>query len=282
MSIVSENITTIGDAACAILRTADPGAKVNLTHATVGKWRSGGLDEACTASPPDFPARPERPETLPPGKMPRRRKGGSDATRIALLHALAHIELNAIDLAWDMIARFGDALPPESISQFIDDWAGVADDEAHHFTLITDRLTSLGAAYGDLPAHDSLWQAARDTSDDIAARLAVVPMVLEARGLDVTPGMIERMTRLGDQASAAMLDIIYRDEIGHVAVGQRWFRHICALRGVNPVPEFRRIVKLRFRGRVKPPFNAAARAQAGMNSEYYLALVADPIKWQSS
>ncbi len=263
----------IGDAACAILKTPSPKVKASLTHNAVAKWRSGELGPACTAVPPDRPARPERPETLPPGEMPRRRKGGNDGNRIALLHALAHIELNAIDLAWDMMARFGDNMPAE----FIDDWVAVADDEARHFTLIEERLASLGASYGDLPAHNGLWQAARDTSDDIAARLAIVPMVLEARGLDVTPQMIERMKRLGDHKSAAMLDIIYRDEIGHVGVGQKWFRHVCKSRGTAPVPEFQRIVRLRFYGRIKPPFNAPARSQAGLGGEYYEPLVVDPV-----
>ena len=151
--------------------------------------------------------------------MPRRRNFGSQAGRIALIHALAHIELNAIDLAWDIIARFHDNRLPRA---FYDDWVGVAAEEAEHFALLADRLAALGAAYGDLPAHDGLWEAAAATAHDLLARLAIVPLVLEARGLDVTPEMILRLERADDTASAAILGRIYQDEIGHVAVGMRW------------------------------------------------------------
>jgi uncharacterized ferritin-like protein (DUF455 family) len=165
---------------------------------------------------------------------------------VALLHALAHIELNAIDLAWDLVARFaGNDLP----RRFFDDWVAVADEEATHHGLLAARLAELGAAYGDLPAHDGLWEAAADTAHDLLARLAVVPLVLEARGLDVTPEMIRRLERAGDGASAAILRIIYRDEIKHVAAG----RH-------------------HFKGSLKPPFNNAARDEAGFGPSYYAPL----------
>ena len=163
--------------------------------------------------------------------MPKRRAFGSPAGRIALLHALAHIELNAIDLGWDIVARFSSEALPRA---FFDDWVGVASEEAVHFELLARRLGDFGARYGDLPAHDGLWEAAAATADDLLARLAVVPLVLEARGLDVTPEMAARLERVGDPESAALLRRIYRDEIGHVAAGVRWFDRLCRRPGAGP------------------------------------------------
>jgi uncharacterized ferritin-like protein (DUF455 family) len=185
-----------------------------------------------------------------------------------LLHAVAHIELNAIDLAWDIVARFAS---PDLPRDFFDDWVRVGDDEAKHFLLLADRLAALGAAYGDLAAHDGLWQAAHETRHDLLARLAIVPLVLEARGLDVTPAMIARFERLGDTESAAVLRVIYADEIGHVAAGRRWFEWLCAQREVAPVETWRTLVQKHFRGPLKPPFNDEARAKAGFAADYYAA-----------
>ncbi len=224
-------------------------------------------------APPARPARPERPVLLPPREMPRRRNFGSPAGRTALLHALAHIELNAIDLGWDLVARFaGEGLPRE----FFDDWVGVAAEEAGHFQLLAARLADFGARYGDLPAHDGLWQAAAATAGDLLARLAVVPLVLEARGLDVTPQMAARLDRAGDMPSAAILRDIYRQEIGHVAVGLRWFEWLCRDRGLDPELVFRERVRRCFSGDLKPPFNHAARAAAGFPARYYQPLAAPP------
>jgi uncharacterized ferritin-like protein (DUF455 family) len=202
--------------------------------------------------------------------MPKRRAGGSPAGRIALLHALAHIELNAIDLAWDIIARFAaTALPRE----FYDDWITVAAEEAEHHALLAERLGAFGAAYGDLPAHDGLWQAAEATSHDLLARLAVVPLVLEARGLDVTPAMIARLDRLGDGESAAVLRRIYGDEIGHVATGMRWFEFLCRRDALPPMETYHALVRRYFKGALKPPFNEEARAAAGFAACFYAPLV---------
>jgi uncharacterized ferritin-like protein (DUF455 family) len=188
------------------------------------------------------------------------------AGRIALVHALAHIELNAIDLGWDLVARFsGEELP----RGFFDDWVGVAAEEADHFELLADRLADFGVAYGDLPAHDGLWEAAAATADDLLARLAVVPLVLEARGLDVTPEMAARLERVGDLRTAAILQHIYRDEIGHVAIGLRWFEHLCRTRGLNPEAVFHERVRRCFKGDLKQPFNPEARAAAGFPAPYY-------------
>lgn len=203
--------------------------------------------------------------------MPKRRAGGAPAQRAALLHAIAHIELNALDLAWDIIARFTpEAMPRE----YYDHWVAIAAEEAKHYALLAARLAELGAAYGDFAAHDGLWQAAQSTSGDLLARLAVVPLVLEARGLDVTPPMIERFESFGDHASAAVLQVIHDDEIGHVRAGLRWFQWLSERRGVEPVTTYHRLVRVHFTGRLKPPFNRMARDAAGLPAIFYEALAA--------
>jgi uncharacterized ferritin-like protein (DUF455 family) len=207
----------------------------------------------------------------PPKEVPKRRAFGSRAGRIALLHALAHIELNAIDLAWDLMARFHGE--PRSRG-FFDDWVEVAAEEAEHFELLYRRLGDFGARYGDLPAHDGLWESAAATADDPLARLAVVPLVLEARGLDVTPGMIAQLERVGDPQSASILRRIYCDEIGHVATGMRWFDRLCRRRGLATEAVFQDRVRRLFRGELKSPFNREARAAAGFPPHYYEPLAA--------
>ena len=262
-------------AAIAVLETADPAEKAALTRRSAEAWRAGSLACVGTERPPDRPARPERPALCPPHKVPRRRIGTAPQGRIALLHALAHIELNAIDLAWDIVARFAAELPEDQAPAFCGDWVRVADEEATHFTLLSRRLAELGAGYGDLPAHDGLWQAALETRHDLLARLAVVPLVLEARGLDVTPAMIEKLAAVGDEESAAALRVIYRDEIGHVEIGKRWFDRLCAERRLDPPETWRSLVASHFRGRLKPPFNAEAREVAGFPVEAYAARAVD-------
>lgn len=270
----SANASPLTDAACAILQTADPAEKARLSHETAAAWRSGRLAATGSERPPARPARPERPALLPPASVPRRRINSAPAGRIALLHAIAHIELNAIDLAWDIVARFGsDAGLPQA---FYDDWVTVAAEEAKHFTLLRDRLSELDAAYGDLPAHDGLWEAAETTAYDLGARLAVVPLVLEARGLDVTPQMTARLRKAGDDTSADILQIIHDEEIGHVAIGRRWFDHCCRIAGREPVSAFHDLVRQHFRGSLKPPFNAASRDRAGLTADYYTPLAAGP------
>jgi uncharacterized ferritin-like protein (DUF455 family) len=258
------------EGAVGILRCADPAGKIALSHGIAAAWRSGILPIGERITPPDRPARPERPALLAPRDMPRRRAGGAEASRVALLHAVAHIELNAVDLAWDLIARFEPAG-----SGFYDDWVRVADEEARHYGLLAERLTEYGAAYGDLPAHDGLWQAAEATAHDLLARLAVVPMVLEARGLDVTLPMIESLRRAGDHASADVLRVVYRDEIGHVEVGRRWFEHVCRQRGRTPLAEWHDLVRCHYRALLKRPFNHAARRAAGFDAAFYEPLAED-------
>lgn len=239
-----------------------------LTRRFAAAWGSGDISTIGAATLPDRPARPPNPELRPPREMPKRNPGG-EAGRIAFVHAIAHIELNAIDLAWDIIARFTEEDLPRA---FYDDWLGVAKDEAEHFDLLSRRLGELGSAYGDHPAHDGLWQAAENTADDLLARLALVPMVLEARGLDTTPKAVRRLRGAGDKDSAEILETIGMEEIPHVAAGVRWFEFICAKRGIDPVPAFHRLVTERFKGNLKPPFNEAARAEAGFSPSYYQPL----------
>ncbi len=262
MSTLPASLT---EAARAVLTTAEPAAKASETHRLAAAWRAGNIDEIGDTPAPERPARPRRPALLAPRELPRRRIGPAPEGRVALLHAIAHIELNAIDLAWDLIARFGQALTREACG----DWVRVADEEAKHFNLLAARLAALGAAYGDLPAHDGLWQAALDTRHDLLARLAVVPLVLEARGLDVTPAMIGKLRAAGDAESAAVLEVIYAEEIGHVAIGKRCFDQVCRARGLEPRAAWRDQVRRHFKGTLKPPFNAEARRQAGFPVEDY-------------
>ncbi|AWK90096.1 ferritin-like domain-containing protein [Azospirillum thermophilum] len=267
-------VATLSEAAVAVLTTAAPMEKVRLTREYAAAWRGGALAEIGGAVPPDRPARPERPELKLPRDMPKRGRGGTLQNRIALLHALAHIELNAIDLAWDIVCRFpGEAMP----RGFTDDWIAVADDEARHFAMLEHRLNQMGASYGDLPAHDGLWQAAQKTAQDLTARLALVPMVLEARGLDVTPDTVRRLRAFGDDESAGILQTIHDEEIGHVAAGHRWFSHLCRRRGVDPVATWQDLVLRNFRGGLKRPFNVTSRAAAGFGPEFYESIAApDP------
>ena len=268
--------TTLADAAVSVLTTGDAAAKASRARAVAAAWRAGDLPLGAGAEPPLRPARPARPELRPPRDMPKRSRGARG--RVALLHALAHIELNAVDLAYDMVARFADparaglALP----RGFFDDWVTVGDEEGKHFLLLAERLTAHGAAYGDLPAHDGLWRASQDTAGDLLARLAVVPMVLEARGLDVTPGMIAGLRAGGDPESADVLQIIHDDEIGHVAAGSRWFLHVCADRGADPEPTWQELVRRHFGTTLKRPFNADSRDRAGLPGHWYEPLAEPP------
>ncbi|MEH6403684.1 MAG: ferritin-like domain-containing protein [Sneathiella sp.] len=261
-------MTTLCALALDVLQTANAIDKARLSRVAAEKWRADPTMPIGAVSPPDFPARPEKPETISATKIPRRR-GHSAEARSALLHAVLHIELNAIDLAWDIIARFtAEGFPRE----FYDDWVKVADEEGKHFLILAKRIDELGFAYGDFPAHGGLWEAAYDTRNDIAARLAVVPMVLEARGLDVTPGMINRFDRIGDPLSADVLKIILEDEIGHVAIGNRWFQFIAKKQNKDPKEFWHKMVRENFRGLLKPPFNEEARRLAAMPPEFYMAL----------
>jgi uncharacterized ferritin-like protein (DUF455 family) len=267
---------TLSDMAVEVLSCADGRAKTALSHAHAAAWfasRAAGSPLAIgTASPPDFPARPAKPDLLDPRDVPRRRPG-SAVGRLALLHAVAHIELNAVDLHWDIIARFGHHPMPMG---FYDDWVKAADEESKHFNLICDRLEVLGSHYGAMPAHAGMWRAAEDTARDFMGRLAVVPMVLEARGLDVTPGMIEVFDRAGDSDTRAALEVIYAEEVAHVAYGSKWFNWLCGRDGLDPKDAFHHLVRTYFHGALKPPFNEEKRADAGLPPDFYWPLVEAP------
>ncbi len=231
-------------------------------------WRLGRLAFVFDAAMPDRPARPDAPELLPPNRMPKRGRGQSERGRIALWHAVAHIEFVAIDLALDMAGRFGEELGEGLVSDFL--W--VAADEAMHFSLLDRHLRKAGSRYGALPAHDGLWASAHATRHDVAARLAVVPMVLEARGLDVTPLMIERVRTAGDEAGARILSRILDDEIRHVRFGANHFAALAKARGEPLEHLWKTLVNRHFRGPVKPPFNDSARAAAGLSRDLYASL----------
>lgn len=250
------------------LLTAAADEKVFAARRVARDWRLGRLGFTFDVAMPDRPAWPGDLELLPPNRMPRRGKIGSERNRIALWHALAHIEFVAIDLALDMAGRFGEAMGGD----FVTDFLGVAADEAMHFALLARKLESLGSHYGALPVHDGLWSAARDTAHDAAARLAVVPMVLEARGLDVTPATLDRVRAQGDEGGARILQRILDDEIRHVAVGSKHFHALCRQRGENPQKSWQKLVRKYFSGALKGPFNDSARFAGGLPRDYYAAL----------
>lgn len=261
--------------AVAVLSTADGREKTALSRKFAADWQSarqiGASPDIGLATPPDFPARPSVPTLLDPRDVPKR-KPGTEAGRIAMLHAVAHIELNAVDLHWDIIARFPDIEFPIG---FYDDWVRAADEESKHFNLMCDCLEALGSHYGALPAHAGMWRAAEDTTSDIMARLAVVPMVLEARGLDVTPGMIKLFKQAKNQQAVDALEIIYAEEVHHVSYGSKWFNFLCGRHNLDPTIEFHNMVKRFFHSTLKPPFNEEKRAEAGIPPDFYWPLVQD-------
>jgi uncharacterized ferritin-like protein (DUF455 family) len=259
---------TLSAAIRSALLTGDPRAKCFATRDVARRWRRGELAWAFDCAMPDRPARPAQPELLAPSQMPKRGKLGSERARIALWHSLAHIEFVAIDLALDMAGRFGEAMGAE----FVDDFLAVAADEAMHFALLARKLESMGSHYGALPAHDGLWEAASDTAHDVAARLAVVPMVLEARGLDVTPATLERVAAAGDTRGAKILTRILDDEIRHVAAGTKHFLICAKMRHADPETLWQNLVKRHFHGSIKPPFNDSARLAAGLSRDFYAAI----------
>lgn len=253
--------TSLHEAAYAALMERDPLAKVAAAQGLREAWADGDLSLGGGPGPipVPVPGRPDRPILVPPRKVAARGLGTEEGRR-ALVHAIAHIEFNAINLALDAVYRFR-GLPAE----FYGDWLRVAAEEAQHFALLQARLHGLGGEYGDYPAHNGLWEMAVKTADDMLVRMALVPRVLEARGLDVTPGMMARLRRVGDEATVAILEVILREEIGHVAIGSRWYAYACELRGLEPASTFRRLLREHMRERVRGPFHRAARLAAGFS-----------------
>lgn len=261
-------MTSLASAIRSALLTQEPRAKCFATRKLVRDWWQGKLVWQFDVSMPDRPTWPERPELLPPNQMPKRGKGGSERGRIALWHALAHIEFVAIDLALDIVGRFGEEMGRE----FADDFLSVAADEAMHHALLARKLGSLGSHYGELPAHAGLWEAAEETRHDVAARLAIVPMVLEARGLDVTPATLNRVRSQGDEHGTRILQRILDDEIRHVGFGTKHFVALAEARGESPQKAWKKLVERHFKGVLKPPFNDSARLAAGLSRDFYAAI----------
>ncbi|WVF73026.1 hypothetical protein IAT40_007844 [Kwoniella sp. CBS 6097] len=264
-----------------ILRTSNPELKCLLTREAVTRLRAGKLksirpmvgeikrEREKDGGLLDEP--PREVEPIAPGRTPRRGKGGSEKSRILMLHALANIEQYAIDLAWDIIARFadfqvnGERLP---VAFFLD-WAKVAEDEAKHYTLLARRLVELGSFFGAHSVHAGLWESATQTADSLSARIAIIHLVAEARGIDMNPLTLAKLQAAGDEESSRVLEIIHADEITHVTTGHRWFSWLCDKRGVDPIETFRAEVFANFRGKIKGPFNAADRLKAGLTPDFY-------------
>jgi uncharacterized ferritin-like protein (DUF455 family) len=259
---------TVGElrhAALAALRIADPQDKVSAVHALAAA--SPPPDPGFVIdTPADIPGRPAIPRLVRPAELSRR-AAGTQVGRAALLHSIAHIEFNAINLALDAIWRF-----PGMPSAFYLDWLRVADEEATHFTLLCGRLLDCASSYGDFPAHNGLWEMAEKTAGDVLARMALVPRTLEARGLDASPSVRAKLAGAGDEASARVIDVILRDEIGHVAIGNRWFRFLCDQRGLDPHHAYAELAIRHSAPRLHGPFNFAARRAAGFDEAELSAL----------
>ena len=262
---------TLQHAAAHCLAVRDPVAKVAATRAAFAAFSQGRLPLAAPEHWPQIPdpadvGRPDRPQLVPPRRLSSRGLG-SDAGRAAFLHAIAHIEFNAINLAWDAVLRF-----PGMPAGYYADWASCADDEARHHVMLVERLADFGHAYGDFDAHDGLWEMACKTAGSCLERMALVPRVLEARGLDVTPAMIVRLGAVGDTATVAILEVILHEEVAHVAAGSRWFRHLCEREGREPRATFRQLLALHARAALRGPYNHDARRAAGFDEDEMQAL----------
>lgn len=248
------------------LDAVDPAEKLHLTHATWDALVAGELAADVSSPPPEpigAPGRPARPHLVSARQVPQRGLG-SDEGRAALVHAIAHIEFNAINLAWDAVYRFRG-----KPAAYYRDWASCAHDEARHFAMLAGRLDEMGHRYGDFDAHNGLWEMAEKTAHNDTARMALVPRVLEARGLDVTPGMIERLKGTGDHRTVAILEVILREEVAHVAAGTRWYRWCCERDGVEPRDTFIELLQHYMGVSLRGPFNRPARLEAGFD-EYEL------------
>ena len=258
-------------AAKTCLDAASPEEKVAATFEAFAAFARGELVIDNVSPPPQpirMPGRPPAPRLVHPRDLPKRGLGSNEG-RAAFIHAVAHIEFNAIDLAWDAVYRFR-GMP----AAYYADWVSIANDEARHFSLLRARLRELEHDYGDFDAHNGLWEMAEKTGHDGLSRMALVPRVLEARGLDVTPGMIVKLRGLGDHATADILELILREEVAHVAAGSHWFRWYCERAGVEPNGRFRELLREYATGVLRKPFNMEARKQAGFDVEEIEGLLA--------
>jgi uncharacterized ferritin-like protein (DUF455 family) len=252
------------------LDAADPAEKVRLTFDTFARFTAGELAPDADSAPAGLialPGRPERPRLVSTRQLSQRGLGTAEG-RAALVHAIAHIEFNAMDLAWDAVYRFRGM--PEA---YYRDWASCANDEARHFMMLQGRLGELGYTYGDFDAHNGLWEMAEKTAHSDTARMALVPRVLEARGLDVTPGMIGRLRHQNDERTIAILEVILSEEVAHVAAGTRWFHWCCARDGIEPEATFAQLLNDYMNGSLRGPFNLEARREAGFSESELAWLV---------
>jgi len=252
----------------ACLKTCSSSEKIALSYETAKAWQLQrlSLEPILPVLTFEEPGRPEKPELVPPREL-NRRKPSTPEGHAALIHSICHIEFNAINLAWDAVYRFQD-MPKE----FYSDWVKVAKEEAYHFDLLTRHLKTLGYKYGDFSAHNGLWESALVTAHDPMVRMALVPRVLEARGLDVTPGIVKKLEGIGDKKAVDILAIIHRDEIGHVEAGTRWFHYFCEQRELNSEEVFKELINQYMKGRLRGPFDHEVRKQAGFSEEELLFL----------
>jgi uncharacterized ferritin-like protein (DUF455 family) len=248
-----------------ILVITDPKTKVTRVQQLFADYQLEliALDVSATLDSKELslPGRPHKPELVPPLAVPKRKMDTLEG-RLSLLHSLAHIEFNAMNLALDAIWRF-----PDMPTQYYADWLKVAKEEAYHFSLIEDHLQSVGVAYGDFPAHNSLWEMVERTADAVIARMALVPRTMEARGLDAVPAIRDRFKQIKDAKVVEILEIILRDEVGHVLIGNQWFNFLCTREGLSPIKTYRDLAKAYRAPVLKGPFNLVARKQAGFTAE---------------
>jgi uncharacterized ferritin-like protein (DUF455 family) len=248
-----------------ILALTDAQVKVSRVFQLFDDYQQQSIDlhhsEELSSQDLKLPGRPDKPELVPPLQVPKRKMDSVEG-RVSLLHALAHIEFNAMNLALDAIWRF-----PDMPKEYYEDWLTVAKEESYHFSLINEHMQSFGFRYGDFPAHNSLWEMVERTTDSVIARMALVPRTMEARGLDAVPGIRDRFKQIKDAKAVEILEIILHDEIGHVFIGNRWFNFLCTNEGLSPITAYRELAQKYHAPTLKGPFNFEARHQAGFTSE---------------
>ncbi len=254
---------SVHDSAYTCLMAANVEQKMLLTNALSEQFQQRDflIEAEPTAHSIPKPGRPERPVLVSPRDLSKRSIHDEEG-RAALIHSIAHIEFNAINLALDVVYRFRGQ--PRS---FYADWLLVAQEEAYHFSLVAGHLNKLGYAYGDFSGHNGLWEMAIETDYDVLVRMALVPRVMEARGLDVTPGIITKFEQVGDEAMVEILGIIQRDEVGHVEIGTRWYRYFCEQRGLSPLETFKQLIEKHMHGGIRGPYDHVRRKQAGFTAD---------------
>lgn len=255
------DILNLFEEAGRVLDLSDLEEKLTATEQLYHDWQQGhySLESDQPSKPIGQAGHPEKPELVPPRRLKRRRLGTPDG-HASMIHAIAHIEFNAINLALDAVYRFRGM--PE---RYYDDWLRIADEERYHFQLVRERLNQLGYHYGDFPAHNGLWETAEKTASDPLLRMALVPRILEARGLDVNPGIMEKLDSIGDRQSVEALKIILRDEVGHVKAGTHWFHHLCRERSLDPEETFEQLVRSHMAHAIRGPFYLPGRIEAGFS-----------------